>query len=158
MSKAIRQNKAIKNIEKVDTHKIDEPILVEEASPKPPEVKEEEEVVKPTQPQIIIFSGSKQTTVEVPELVGETFEERLLNFAGKGTKVISDFLRIEFKGKAKQQVVNKTLKGKLQGLVDAGKIEVTGNAHQVLGKFYYDETPGTKYKTMLNTKIEITVL
>jgi hypothetical protein len=157
MSKAIRQNKAIKNIEKVDTHKIDEPILVEAALPKPPEVKEEE-VVKPMQPQVIIFSGAKQTTVEVPELVGETFEERLLNYVGKGTKAITDFLRIEFKGRAKQQVVNKTLKGKLQGLVDAGRIEVTNDAHKVLGKFYYDETPGTKYYTVLNTKIEITVL
>jgi hypothetical protein len=154
MAKATKQKPIEKEVDKVD---IPETISVQAAEPTPPEIKAEE-VVIPSQPKIIIFSGSQQTVVEPPKLEGETFEERLLNYAGKGTKVINDFLRIEFKNGQKQQVVNKTLKGKLQGLVDAKKIEVTGNAHHILGKFYYDETPGTKYHTMQNTKIEITVL
>jgi len=154
MAKVTKRKPIEKEVVKVDLH---EPILIPKAEPTPPEVKAEE-VVIPSQPKIIIFSGGQQTAVVPPKFEGETFEERLLNFAGKGTKVINDFLRIEFKNGLKLQVVNKTLKGKLQKLVDAKKIEVTGNAHQMLGKFYYDDTIGTKYHTMQNTKIEITVL
>ncbi len=157
MAKVTEQKPIEKEVGKVDVHLIDEPISVKSADATPPEIKAEE-VVLPSQPKIIIFSGGQQTAVVPPKLEGETFEERLLNFVGKGTKVINDFLRIEFKNGLKLQVVNKTLKGKLQKLVDAKKIEVTDNAHQLLGKFYYDETPGTKYHTMQNTKIEITVL
>lgn len=137
--------KPIEDLEAVEVHKIDEPI----AEPQPTAA-----------PQVIIYSGAKQTTIEAPKLVGETFEERLLNYAsGKKDFQINDFLRVEYKDSLRLQRVNKEIKTKLEALVRAKKIEVKEKAHLLLGKFFYlDSNPETQYYTAKNTKIEITAL
>ncbi len=137
--------KPIEELESVEVHKIDEPI----AEPQPT-----------TAPQVIIFSGAKQTVVEMPKIVGESFEERLLNYVGgKSGMQINDFLRLEFKDSLRLQRVNKGIKNQIDTLVKMKKIEVKDNAHLLLGKFFYlDSNPETQYHTVKNTKIEITAL
>ena len=149
----------IEKIEQVDVHKIDEPIKVEAAMPTLPEVKVEE-VIKPVMPQVIIVSGGQHVALEAIKIEGETFEEKVLNYTkGKGATIINDLLRIEFKDSLRLQRVNKGVRVKLQGLVDSGKIEVTGNAHQKLGGFFYsDNSNETQYHTVKNTRIEVTAL
>jgi len=153
MAKVKKTNPPIveEKLEEVDVHIIDEPIETP-----PPKVEE----VKPS-PQVIIISGAKHTPIEVQKLVGETFEERLLNFvSGKsGYQIINDFLRIELKDSVRLQRVNKGVGVQLQNMVKNGRIKVKDNAHLKLGKFYYlDGNPETQYHSIRNVRIEITVL
>lgn len=114
----------------------------------------------PPSPKVIIISGGNFVPAEVPKMVGESFEERLLNFIkDKGAVQVNDFLKLEFKEAAKLQVVNKGLKGKLASLVAQKKIQIKDNAHLKLGGFFYvDSNPETQYHTMKNLKLEITAL
>lgn len=90
--------------------------------------------------------------------MGHPIETRLLAFLRnkQGYVKINEFLKVELKYSAGRQDTNKELRVKLQKLVDNGKIEVRNNAHKSLATFYYEgNDPQTKYKTVLNTALEV---
>lgn len=111
-----------------------------------------------TPPQIV--EGPKffqPTAPKMPEITGETFEERLVFFLkGKFDFVrINDFLRIEYKKAIALQNVNKQIKAKLCKMVAEGTIEMRGKNYLKLGGFFYaGDSPETQYYTGANTIIE----
>lgn len=131
---------------------------------KPEEIEEKIEVVAEVEtappPTPTIVEGPKffqPTAPKLPEITGETFEERLVFFLkGKFDFVrINDFLRMEYKKSIALQNVNKQVKAKLIKMVAEGTIEMRGKNYLKLGGFFYaGDSPETQYYTGANTIIE----
>lgn len=114
----------------------------------------------PTEFQVIHTATGDVQTVVRP---APTEEEKILSFLdGKtGFVRINELLKSiygvpSFNVPAQwlQQGESRRLKGVLQRLVDAGKIEVKNNAHQTLGNFYYGEDTKQKHRNLNDTIIE----
>lgn len=140
ISKGKTADKTIE-IEQVNVHNIDEPVLPSDIMPK-----------------TILFTAAPKS--DLIENDGKTLGEKIVNYVKKngGKVALNDFFRHEFNSLVEHPQVAKEVKEVLKGLVDDKKIDIEGDFNK-LGKFYYlSGDPETKYFTLANTPLMAKVI